>query len=506
MRKKDINIEQLLNKLQESCHGRPLSVDKHRNMRNLIMLEKIPVIIYISSIDEPCNIKYVTPHAAELLGLSENELKQNYNVLFELIHPDDRDCVFADLRKCQISNENFISIYRILTRDEQILWFYNKATVVEDDNDKLKYIQGVMVDITRQKKVEELLKESEERYRLLVELSPDMIALHDKEGKIIYVNQAAASNLGVKNHEELIGKNVFDFIHPQSKRIILERLGQIFIDSKVPFNEEKLIRTDGSVIDVEVAGVLFSKYGEQAVQLVARDITGRKRMEKEIKRLDMLNVVGEMAAAVSHEIRNPLSVVRGFLQLLGEKGCHEHKEKFDLMIEEIDRANTIISEFLSLTKNKIVELQPLNLNSVIESFFPLIQAEALKNDKDIVLELEQIPDLLLDNKEIRQLTLNLVRNGLEAMTPGKRMSIKTYICGNEVVLAVQDSGKGIKPEVLDKIGTPFFTTKDNGNGLGLAVCHRIAERHNAKIDVETGPCGTTFFVRFKRTEPLFFSQ
>lgn len=104
--------------------------------------------------------------------------------------------------------------------------------------------------------------------------------------------------------------------------------------------------------------------------------------------------------------------------------------------------------------------------------------------------------MLLDEKEIKQLIFNLVRNGLEAMKPGQTLTIKTYVEGTTAVLAVQDQGSGIKPEIMDKIGTPFFTTKDHGTGLGLAICYSIAKRHKAAIDIETGAHGTTFFVRF----------
>ncbi|MFA4886504.1 MAG: ATP-binding protein, partial [Desulfotomaculaceae bacterium] len=112
-------------------------------------------------------------------------------------------------------------------------------------------------------------------------------------------------------------------------------------------------------------------------------------------------------------------------------------------------------------------------------------------------ELWDIPYIDLDEKEIRQLILNLVRNGFEAMPSGGTLTIKTFRDSGEVVLAVKDGGKGIGPEILEKIGTPFFTTKDTGTGLGLAVCYSIAARHNARIEIETGPKGTNFYVRFK---------
>jgi len=121
------------------------------------------------------------------------------------------------------------------------------------------------------------------------------------------------------------------------------------------------------------------------------------------------------------------------------------------------------------------------------------------NEKEIILELQDTDVLLLDEKEIRQLVLNLARNGLEAISGSGKLTIKTFMDGEEVVLAVKDEGNGIRPEDLEKMGTPFFTTKENGTGLGLATCYSITDRHNAEIQIETGPSGTTFSVRFKST-------
>jgi signal transduction histidine kinase len=205
-----------------------------------------------------------------------------------------------------------------------------------------------------------------------------------------------------------------------------------------------------------------------------------------------------MAAGIGHEIRNPMTTVRGFLQILrSKKDCTQYKEYLNLMIEELDRANSIIMEYLSMAKNKPMELKTQNLNNILEALFPLIQADAMVSDKYIKFELATIPDLFLDEKETRQLILNLVRNGLEAMAPGGNLTIKTFTDGEEVVIAVQDQGKGIEPDVLEKIGTPFFTTKNQGTGLGLAICYSITARHNASIKVDTGSTGTTFSVRFR---------
>jgi len=148
-----------------------------------------------------------------------------------------------------------------------------------------------------------------------------------------------------------------------------------------------------------------------------------------------------------------------------------------------------------------------NLNAVIESLYPLIQADALGADVDVNLELGDIPYLMIDDKEIRQIILNLSRNGLQAM-PSRgnlssrgKLTIRTFVDDEAVVLAVQDQGTGIPPALQDKLGTPFLSTKENGTGLGLAVCYSIAARHNAGIKMETSPEGTIFFIRFRLPSP-----
>jgi signal transduction histidine kinase len=214
-------------------------------------------------------------------------------------------------------------------------------------------------------------------------------------------------------------------------------------------------------------------------------------------RLDRLNIVGEMAASIGHEVRNPMTTVRGFLQYLSKKkefkNAHEH---FDLMISEMDRANQIISEFLSLAKNKSMDFQDRDLNQIITDIVPLLQSDALRSCCHIELDLNPIPLVRADANSMRQLILNLVRNGIEAMTHGGTLRIHTTQHKNTVLLVIQDQGSGISAEVLDKLGTPFLTTKENGIGIGLAVCYRIVHRHAGTIEVDSKTDqGTTFTIR-----------
>ncbi|WP_371380155.1 PocR ligand-binding domain-containing protein [Sporomusa aerivorans] len=216
--------------------------------------------------------------------------------------------------------------------------------------------------------------------------------------------------------------------------------------------------------------------------------------------MDRLNIVGEMAASIGHEIRNPMTTVRGYLQLLQLKDDFtKYREHFSVMIGELDRANSIITEFLSLAKNKAVEMKIGNINNVIEALQPLLQADASCRGHQLLVELSEIQDNLFDEKEIRQMILNLVRNGFEAMQDSGEVRIRTYEKNGKVIISIHDKGIGIPDEVIQKLGTPFLTTKDYGTGLGLPVCYRIAERHGASIEVDSSSQGTTIALLF---EPL----
>ena len=227
------------------------------------------------------------------------------------------------------------------------------------------------------------------------------------------------------------------------------------------------------------------------------DITDQRKMEAELARLDRLNLIGEMAASIGHEIRNPMTAVRGFLQMLINKAEYANdKSYFDLMIEELDRANEIISEYLGMARDKVVNLQPNGLDNVINSLLPMITSQANLGEINVQLDLHAPLKVLIDENEIRQLILNMSRNAMEAMSIRGTLTIGTRQESSETILFIKDEGHGLSPEIIDKLGTPFLTTKENGTGLGLAVCYSIAARHNARIDYETRLSGTTFFVRF----------
>lgn len=237
--------------------------------------------------------------------------------------------------------------------------------------------------------------------------------------------------------------------------------------------------------------------GSRLVFKVLIDITDRKSADRELARLERLDMVGEMAAGIAHEVRNPLATVRGFLQLLTTKNeTKQHLEFYHLMIEELDRANGIISDFLSLAKDKSSNFSSINMTGIVKTLAPLLSADAINQDKQIVLELEEVSDTQGNDNELRQLILNLARNGLEAMQGGSILTIQTLNLDQHIVLRVCDQGGGVDPDILEKLGTPFLTTKEGGTGLGIAICQSIVARHHASISFESTQTGTIVTVKF----------
>ncbi len=347
---------------------------------------------------------------------------------------------------------------------------------------------------------ETALRQSEERYRMLFNSIHDIIYIagiteDGQPGLIIDANETACKRLGY-SREELLRKTPADIIPLEFRGDTREKIELLYAHKHMS-SESAYLTNDNQTVPVEVNSHLVYLDERPCVVSISRDISERKRVEKEIARLDRLNLIGAMAAGIGHEIRNPLTTVRGFLQMLGTKeDLARHRGHFDLMIQELDRANSIITEFLSLAKNKAVDLREGNLNTIINMLLPLLEAGAILYNKTVKTELAEIPNIPLDEKEIRQLVVNFVRNGLDAMPPGGALTIRTTCDDEQIVMSVQDQGKGIPPDVVDKIGTPFFSTKEYGVGLGLAVCYSIAARHGASVTFESGPNGTTFNVHF----------
>lgn len=264
------------------------------------------------------------------------------------------------------------------------------------------------------------------------------------------------------------------------------------------WNSKPIFRPDGKVLGSISVSEDITNYVLERRKIHSE----QEQLRLEIERLDRLKHVSHLAAGISHEVRNPLTTVKGFLQIMRAKPNYaEDKATLDMLVEELDRANDIISDFLSLTKVQEKQLIRDNLLRVIGRMAPLLENDAFIARKKLVLIKNPVADVLMDSKAIKQLILNLVRNALEATPAGGQVRLETFQTNRTAGFTVADEGEGIPKDIVEKLGTPFMTTKAQGTGVGLAICYDIAQHHNALIDVQTGPRGTIFRVDFPRLTP-----
>ncbi|EGO64344.1 two-component system sensor histidine kinase NtrB [Acetonema longum] len=209
-------------------------------------------------------------------------------------------------------------------------------------------------------------------------------------------------------------------------------------------------------------------------------------------------LIGQIAIGVAHEIRNPLTVIKGYLQFLEHKPASRLPETLDIILQEVDRIEALLADFISVARNKAIVKKPENLNRILEEYYPVMAAYAASYSIAVELSLgERIPVLDLSQPEIQQLVMHLVRNGVEAMPAAGRLAVGTVREAGVVVLYIRDEGIGIPAEQLERIFDPFYTTKAGSTGLGLAIVLGIAERHQGKIEILSQVnVGTTLRILF----------
>jgi len=437
------------------------------------------------------------PLGIALTNLEGHILDANL-ALYSVLHCEPHELVgrrFADFIHASESGQANVDVELKTTRGEKVNARCSTALVKDEDGTPLF---GVLMveDRTMQKETERALHLAS----IVVSSSADAIFTSDLHGIITSWNPAADKKFGL-SQAEAKGANMWRLLPQEFAEAAASRLQYILGPTDFQTFETTCSPKDGHTLDVSATiAPLYDEDGHPSGWAVTtRDITDLKRINREMARFDRLSTLGEMAAGMGHEVRNPMTTVRGYLQLLHLRPeFAPYARFFHLMIEELDRMNGIITAFLSVGCDKEDRQSPYKLGAVITEIRPLLEAEALLRDMNLHIDIcdEEI-SLLLNTTEIRQLLFNLVRNGMDSMVSGGHLRLSTEQQGQKVVLGVEDTGCGIPPEVIAKMYTPFLTTKENGTGLGLSICHNIARRHNADIHVAyTSPAGTRFEVVF----------
>jgi PAS domain S-box-containing protein len=322
-----------------------------------------------------------------------------------------------------------------------------------------------------------------------------IVAITDPNGIITYANDKFIE-ISKYSKEELLGQShsiINSGYHPKE---FFSDLWKTIKEGKTWTGEICNRNKLGELYWVATTIVPFMKNGKPYQYIAIRtDITNRKKAEEMLHQQDKLAAVGQLAAGVAHEIRNPLTSMKGYTEFLhSEEKDPNRIEFFEIILDEIDRVNQIVEEFLVLAKPQSVQLETKNIIPIIRNVLSLMEFDARK--KNVTFYFESAHDSILvrcDENRLKQVFLNFVKNGIEAMPSGGKIMVRIELKEGEVQISIEDTGVGIPPERLKKLGEPFYTTKKTGNGLGLMVSFKIIEGHKGRIVVESEVNkGTTF--------------
>jgi two-component system, sporulation sensor kinase C len=327
----------------------------------------------------------------------------------------------------------------------------------------------------------------------------------DIEGKITLLNPAWEKLTGF-TMQESIGQSLFSFIYPDDREIFF-RSATFSLEKKETNaqDEVRFRKKEGGFIWVEINSKIhycdFARY-ESAVGTLT-DITHWKLSERELLQInenlsiqsEKLKVIAQMSAAIAHEVRNPLTSIYGFIQLLKEQK-NLQPQYIDVIFSEIERINVVLSEMLVLSRPQVATFDKIDLYDILEHVRALVTSET--NMKSITLSMQKSQESIWvygDEIQLKQVFINIIKNAIEAMKTGGKIEINHDEKNDYVSVYVKDNGSGIPKEILGMIGQPFYTYKEKGTGLGLTICYKIIENHRGKIHItsEVG-VGTTFEV------------
>jgi len=381
------------------------------------------------------------------------------------------------------------------------------------DRDGKRNLLAVALDITERQRSAQALRESEERYRLLVERSPDAIFVHC-EDKIVFANPATLQLLGAERPEQVLGRDVLEIMHPDSRAVIQERVRHAMAGEKAPLMEQKLIRLDGVVVEVEAVGIPSLHEGKPAVQAILRDVTEKKRMEAQSQRNQRMESIGSLAAGIAHDLNNALAPILMAGGLLQTRCTDPAMRRMLTLIEEsAEHAANMVKQVLTFARGTKDERSSTEIGLLIDELSGIAKHTF---PHSIEVRAEVAPDLwqiMANATQLHQVLLNLCINARDAMAQGGTLTLSAANIeleagseslapeaapGRYVRLTVADTGMGMSPEIRARIFEPFYTTKDpgKGTGLGLSTSQSIVEAHGGFLQVQSAVGVGTVFQMF----------
>lgn len=408
--------------------------------------------------------------------------------LFDFVEKRDEKFmnVLSELEQIGAVREELL--FAMPNRQKKLLEFTSKR--VEDTNTTVTIIRNV----SERYEMEQKLRQSEKHFREIFEGLNVGLLLWRKD-KVFDINKAGAKILlrSKKKIREMGLRQLWNTISDdhvglekmlkklQTKKMVEETLGVKFRNGTTKYI--KFSTKKHAVNDLNLT--------------IFRDVTEDLEMEEKLRKSDTLSVVGELAAGIAHEIRNPMTALKGFIQLLQGSVKEDFSNYFTIITSELKRIDSIITEFLMLAKPQVIQYEEKDINHIVQETVDLLRAESVLYD--VVLETSYFNDrlyLYCEPNQLKQVFINIMKNALESMSHGGKVTIKTDLVEEEYIkVSIQDEGVGIPEEKLKKLGEPFYTTKDRGTGLGLMISFKIIEEHKGRIEVESElGVGTTFSV------------
>jgi PAS domain S-box-containing protein len=372
-------------------------------------------------------------------------------------------------------------------------------------------------DVSERRRATEALRQSEERFRALVEHAPDAVWVNDGE-RLLYVNSASVRMLGYDSIDELLGKSAFDIIHPSEHDALRGRIAAIITgDTALPPKEYRTVRKDGTVFTTEVQTLAVEWQDRKVILGFARDVTARKELEAKLGQADRLAALGTLLAGIAHEMNNPLAyVLLGIEKARTELGRASANFPGGDAVREIlrnvqlgaDRVAGIVRQLRATSRPEVPHETVVDLEDVLAAALRVAGNE-IRHRAELVTSFDHgVPTIEGDPQRLEQVFLNLLVNATHALPegrPGNEIHVSLYTEPGTgprpepvAIVEVEDNGVGIAPDILPRIFDPFFTTKPVGvgTGLGLSICHSIVTSHRGSIEVDSvAGVRTTFRVR-----------
>jgi PAS domain S-box-containing protein len=405
----------------------------------------------------------------------------------------------------QLGTESF-GVVPLISRDKVIglIWVDNLFTGRPVKDEDLNFLMGFTSHIAsaiENARLFENVSLAQSELKNIFESISDMVYFTDKDFTIKRINQAVAKKIG-KSEEEIIGKKCYEIFHGKDKP--WEMCPHLkTMETQKPAVEEIEDPHLGGTFVVSNSPIFDSSGNYVGTVHISRDITELRTLREKVAYSERMAALGELAARVAHEIRNPLISIGGFARRLEKKLTGDTQEYARIIVNEVNRLENILKEILGFVKTSEGIKTRVNLNELIENIIDFVTPEIQGKGNTIIKDLSSFPIIALINPDrIREALLNIITNANQATEHGT-ITIKTRTEDKEAVIQISDTGCGIREEDLKKIFSPFFTTKSHGTGLGLAVTHKIIQEHNGRINVESvcvestddklkGQGGTTF--------------